>query len=135
MNDILYKYPGFPIWMKHVWIAFFLGMLFGLPHTTYAKDIKKNTLDFLIYATIETHIFLIGFPANFLARWAVTRVSLDLGRHAVTSVPNLLTTPAHPIVGTTVPPNARHHAMNMKPARVLGLPIIPEILRVFDEPN
>ncbi len=107
--------------------------LYLLPDSTV---LTEHTLDFLISSTLEVNIPLIGFSAGLVRSGAVTGAFLnyaDLGRHAATLVPRLLTAPDSSIVGTMVPPDVIHHAINMKSARYLGLSLTPNILRLFDE--
>jgi putative ABC transport system substrate-binding protein len=104
-----------------------------LPDSTV---LTENTLDFLISSTLEANIPLIGFSAGLARSGAATSVYFnyaDLGRHAATLVPTLLTPTASSILGTMVPPDVVHKAINMKSARYLGLPLTPDILRSFDE--
>ena len=107
--------------------------LYLLPDSTV---LTENTLDFLISSTLEANIPLIGFSAGLVRSGAVTGVYLnyaDLGRHAATLAPRLLAGTATSIVGTMVPPDMVHQAINVKSARYLGLPITPNVLRSFDE--
>jgi len=107
--------------------------LYLLPDSTV---LTENTLDFLLSSTLEAHIPLIGFSAGLVRSGAVTGAYLnyaDLGRHAATLVPRLLTSTASSLLGTMVPSGVVHQAINMKSARYLGLPLTPEILRSFDE--
>ncbi len=107
--------------------------LYLLPDSTV---LTEHTLDFLISSTLEANIPLIGFSAGLVRSGAVTGAFLnyaDLGRHAAALVPRLLTAPDSSIVGTMVPPDVIHHAINVKSASYLGLPLTPNILRLFDE--
>jgi len=107
--------------------------LYLLPDSTV---LTGNTLDFLISSTLEANIPSIGFSAGLVQSGAVTGVYLnysDIGRHAATLVPRLLTDQVSSIVGTMIPPNMVHQAINVKSARYLELPLTPEILRSFDE--
>ncbi len=104
-----------------------------LPDSTV---LTEHTLDFLISSTMEANIPLIGFSAGLVQSGAVTGVYFnyaDLGRHAATLVPTLLTPTVSLDFGTMVPPNVIHQAINVKSARYLGLPLTPDILRAFDE--
>lgn len=108
-------------------------VLYLLPDSTV---LTENTIDFLISSTLEAHMPLIGFSAGLIRSGAVTGAYLnyaDLGRHAATLVPRLLTGTASSLLGTMVPPDVVHHAINVNSARYLGLPLTPEILRSFDE--
>jgi len=107
--------------------------LYLLPDSTV---LTEHTLDFLISSTLEANIPLIGFSAGLVRSGAVTGVYFnyaDLGRHAATLIPTLSTPTASSILGTIVPPDVVHKAINMKSARYLGLALTPEILRSFDE--
>ena len=104
-----------------------------LPDSTVLTD---NTLDFLISSTLKANIPLIGFSAGLVRNGAVTGVFFnydDLGQRAATLVPTLLTPTPSSLLGTMVPPDMAHTAINVKSARYLGLPLTPEILRSFDE--
>jgi putative ABC transport system substrate-binding protein len=104
-----------------------------LPDSTV---LTENTLDFLISSTLEAHIPLIGFSADLVRSGAVTGTYInyaDLGRRAATLVPGLLTTTTSSLLGTIVPPDVIHQAINLKSARYLGLSLTPEVLRSFDE--
>ena len=104
-----------------------------LPDSTV---LTEHTLDFLISSTMKANIPLIGFSAGLVQSGAVTGVYFnyaDLGRHAATLVPTLLTPTVSSNLGTMVPPNVVHQAINVKSARYLGLPLTPDILRAFDE--
>ena len=107
--------------------------LFLLPDSTV---LTENTLDFLISSTLEANIPSIGFSAGLVQSGAVIGVYLnysDIGRHAATLVPHLLTAQASSIFGTMIPPDRVYQAINLKSARYLELPLTPEILRSFDE--
>ncbi len=107
--------------------------LYLLPDSTV---LTENTLDFLISSTLEANTPLIGFSAGLVQSGAVTGVYFnygDLGRHAATLVPILLAPTPSSILGTMVPPDVVHKAINVKSARYLGLPLTPDILRSFDE--
>lgn len=107
--------------------------LYLLPDSTV---LTENTIDFLISSTLEAQVPLIGFSAGLVRSGAVTGAYLnyaDLGRHAATLVPRLLTSEVSSLLGTMVPPGMVHHAINIKSARYLELPLTPEILRSFDE--
>ena len=107
--------------------------LYLLPDSTV---LTENTLDFLISSTLEAHIPLIGFSADLVRSGAVTGVYLnyaDMGRHAATLVPILLAPTPSSILGTMVPPDVVHKAINVNSARYLGLLLTPDILRSFDE--
>ncbi len=104
-----------------------------LPDSTV---LTEHTLDFLISSTMEANIPLIGFSAGLVQSGAVTGVYFnyaDLGRHAATLIPTLLTSTVSSKFGTMVPPDVVHQAINVKSARYLGLPLTPDILRDFDE--
>ena len=110
-----------------------IDALYLLPDSTV---LTENTLDFLISSTLKANIPLIGFSAGLVRSGAVTGAFLnyaDLGRQAATLVPHLLTTNASSIVGTMVPPEMVHQAINVQSARYLGLPLTPNVLRSFDE--
>ncbi len=107
--------------------------MYLLPDSTV---LTEHTLDFLISSTMEANIPLIGFSAGLVQSGAVTGVYFnyaDLGRHAAALVPTLLTPMASSNLGTMVPPDVVHQAINVKSARYLGLPLTPDILRTFDE--
>ena len=107
--------------------------LYLLPDSTV---LTENTLDFLVSSTLESHIPLIGFSAGLVRSGAVSGTYLnyaDLGRHAATLVPRVLPARASSLLGTMVTPAVVHHAINVKSARYLELPLTPEILRSFDE--
>ena len=107
--------------------------MYLLPDSTV---LTEHTLDFLISSTLEANIPLIGFSAGLVQSGAVTGVYFnyaDLGRHAATLVPTLLTSTVSSHLGTMVPPDVVHQAINVKSARYLGLTLTPDILRTFDE--
>ncbi len=107
--------------------------VFLLPDSTV---LTEHTLDFLISSTMEANIPLIGFSAGLVQSGVVTGVYFkyeDLGRHAATLVPTLLTPMVSSNLGTMIPPDVVHQAINVKSARYLGLPLTPDILRAFDE--
>ncbi len=104
-----------------------------LPDSTV---LTEHTLDFLISSTMEANIPLIGFSAGLVQSGAVTGVYFnyaDLGRHAATLASTLLTPTGSSNLGTMVPLDVVHQAINVKSARYLGLPLTPDILRAFDE--
>ncbi len=110
-----------------------IDAVYLLPDSTV---LTEHTLDFLISSTLEANIPLIGFSAGLVQSGAVTGVYFnyaDLGRHAATLVPTLLTPMVSSNLGTMVPPDVLHQAINVKSARYLGLPLTPDILRDFDE--
>ena len=107
--------------------------LYLLPDSTV---LTENTMDFLISSTLEANTPLIGFSAGLVRSGAVTGAYLhyaDLGRQAAALVPELIATPASSIFGTMVPPDVVHQAINVKSAQYLGLPLTPNVLRLFDE--
>jgi putative ABC transport system substrate-binding protein len=107
--------------------------LYLLPDSTV---LTENTLDFLISSTLEAHIPLIGFSADLVHSGATTGVYLnyaDLGQHAASLVPRLLASTASSVLGTMIPPDVIHHAINVKSAQYLGLRLTPDNLRSFDE--
>ncbi len=107
--------------------------LFLLPDSTV---LTEHTLDFLISSTLEAQIPLIGFSAGLVRSGAVSGAYLnyaDLGRHAATLVPRVLMSTPSSLLGTMVRPAVVHHAINVKSAQYLGLPLTPAILRFFDE--
>lgn len=107
--------------------------LYLLPDSTV---LTENTIDFLISSTLEARMPLIGFSAGLIRSGAVTGAYhnyADLGQHAATLVQPLLTAKVSSLLGTMVPPGMVHHAINLKSARYLELPLTPEILRSFDE--
>jgi len=107
--------------------------LYLLPDSTV---LTENTLDFLISSTLEAHIPLIGFSAGLVRSGAATGAYLnyaDLGRHAASLVPRLLVSTTSSILGTMIPPEVVHHAINVKSAQYLGLLLTPDNLRSFDE--
>ena len=104
-----------------------------LPDSTV---LTEYTLDFLISSTMEANIPLMGFSPGLVQSGAVTGVYFnyeDLGRHAASLVPTLLTPTRSSKFGTMIPPDDVHRAINVKSARYLGLPLTPDILKAFDE--
>ena len=107
--------------------------LYLLPDSTV---LTENTLDFLVSSTLEAHIPLIGFSAGLVRSGALTGAYLnyaDLGRHAASLLPRLLASTTSTILGTMIPPDVIHYAINVKSAKYLGLLLTPDDLRSFDE--
>lgn len=98
--------------------------------------LTENTLDFLISATLEANIPVVGFSAGLVQSGAVVGTYLnyaDIGRQAASLSQRLLHKMPPSLLGTIVPPDHVHQAINRKSGAYLGLQIDSTVLRQFDE--
>ena len=117
---------------------------FEIPHkesrcSVFLPDsmvMTEHSLDFLISSTLEANIPLIGFSTGLVRNGAVISVYVDytnIGQQAATLISTVLTTKTSQFFGTMVPPGVISQAINVKSAQYLGISLMPNILRSFDE--
>jgi len=110
-----------------------IDALWLLPDSTV---LTENTLDFLISTTLEANIPVVAFSAGLVQSGAVVGVYMnyaDIGRQAARLLQRLLRETPPALLGTMVPPEHVHQAINRKSAAYLGLPLTSTVLRQFDE--
>ncbi|PJA78220.1 MAG: hypothetical protein CO149_05235 [Nitrospirae bacterium CG_4_9_14_3_um_filter_51_5] len=110
-----------------------IDVLWLLPDSTV---LTENTLDFLISTTLKAHIPVVGFSAGLVQSGAVVATYFhhaDIGKQVAQLFQQLVGQTSSSLLGTIIPPERIHQAINQKSARHLGLALTPDILRQFDE--
>ena len=110
-----------------------IDALWLLPDSTV---LTENTLDFLISATLEANIPMVAFSAGLVQSGAVVGAYMnyaDIGLQAASLSQRVLGETPPAILGTIMPPDHVHQAINPKSGTYLGLPLTPAVLRQFDE--
>jgi putative ABC transport system substrate-binding protein len=109
-----------------------IDALWVLPDSTV---LTENTLDFLISATLEANIPIVGFSAGLGRSGMVVGSYIhyaDIGIEAAQLSQQLVNQPSS-LLGKIIPPGRVYQSINKKSARYLNLPLTPDALRQFDE--
>ncbi len=110
-----------------------IDALWLLPDSTV---LTESTLDFLMSTTLEANIPVVGFSAALVRSGAVVGAYVhyaDIGSQAAQLTQQLARQTSSSFLGTIIPPERVHQAINQKSARYLGLSLTPDVLRQFDE--
>ena len=110
-----------------------IDALWLLPDSTV---LTENTLDFLISTTLEANIPVVAFSAGLVKSGAVVGSYMnyaDIGHQAARLSQRLASDPPSDLLGTILPPDRVQQGINRKSGTYLGFPLIPPLLRQFDE--
>ncbi len=110
-----------------------IDALWLLPDSTV---LTENTLDFLMSATLEAHIPVVGFSAGLVRSGAVVAAYFhyaDIGKQAARLSQQLVVQTSPSLLGTIISPERVHQSINQKTARFLSLSLTSDVLRQFDE--
>jgi len=104
-----------------------------LPDSTV---LTENTLDFLISTTLEANIPIVGFSASLVRSGALVGAYshyVEIGEQAARISQQLVGQTSSSLLGTIIPPERIHQAINQKSAKFLSISLTPDVLKQFDE--
>ena len=110
-----------------------IDALWLLPDSTV---LTENTLDFLMSATLEANIPVVGFSSALVRSGALVGAYVpyaDIGTQAAKLTQQLARQTSSSFLGTILSPERVHQSINQKSAMYLGLSLTPDVLRQFDE--
>lgn len=110
-----------------------IDALWLLPDSTV---LTENTLDYLISATLEANVPVVGFSAGLVRSGAVVGSYFhhaDIGTQAAKLSEQLVGQTSPSLMGKIIPPERVHQSINQKSARYLSLSLSADVLRQFDE--
>ena len=110
-----------------------IDALWLLPDSTV---LTENTLDFLMSATLEANIPVVGFSSALVRSGALVGAYVpyaDIGTQAAKLTQQLARQTSSSFLGTILSPERVHQSITQKSAMYLGLSLTPDVLRQFDE--